>query len=81
MRVSFRFYSVAKDLVGVSELPIELPTGTSLGAALDTLITYIPALAPLRTSSLFAVGLDYAAGSTVIKEGDEISFIPPVQGG
>jgi molybdopterin converting factor small subunit len=35
----------------------------------------------MRNSTLIAVGVDYQEKSYVLKEGDEVSLFPPVQGG
>jgi molybdopterin converting factor small subunit len=40
-----------------------------------------PKLAGMRNSSLMAVGVDYQKPTCVLKEGDEVSLFPPVQGG
>ncbi|MEO6939889.1 MAG: MoaD/ThiS family protein [Candidatus Kapaibacterium sp.] len=81
MKVSVRFYAMSRDLAGASERELELPSGTTLSIALEQLFQDVPALKVLRTSSLFAVGLDYVSHDTVLEAGNVISFIPPVQGG
>ncbi|MGI8966275.1 MAG: MoaD/ThiS family protein [Limisphaerales bacterium] len=35
----------------------------------------------MKKSLLVAVGLDYQTWDYVLREGDEVSFFPPVQGG
>jgi molybdopterin converting factor small subunit len=40
-----------------------------------------PKLAGMQKSTLMAVGVDYQDRTCVLKEGDEVSLFPPVQGG
>ena len=40
-----------------------------------------PKLAAMEKSTLIAVGVDYQTRDYVLKDGDEVSFFPPVQGG
>jgi molybdopterin converting factor small subunit len=81
MQVNVRFYSVAKELMGMSSFSLDLSAGSTLGSAIEQLTRLHPRLTSLQRSSLFAVGLDYAPQEFILTDGDEISFIPPVQGG
>jgi len=81
MRVTVCFYSWFKDLTGCARLEETLPAGTTVGELLGKLSVRFPKLAALQRSTLIAVGLDYQDGGCVLKEGDEVSFFPPVQGG
>ena len=67
--------------VGSGEVPIDLPAGARLGSALDALFAAHPELENHRRSIRAAIGTEYATGDPVLREGDEISLIPPVQGG
>ncbi len=62
-------------------MELELPHGSTVGAALEALLRREPALAAPAASCRAAVGLDFARPDHVLEEGDEISLIPPVQGG
>jgi molybdopterin converting factor small subunit len=66
---------------GRASIRLDLPAGTRLDAALDSLYEACPGLAPHRASARAAVGVEYAPAETVLRDGDEISLIPPVQGG
>jgi molybdopterin converting factor small subunit len=35
----------------------------------------------MRKATLMAVGVDYQSRTYVLREGDEVSLFPPVQGG
>ncbi|HET6401131.1 MAG TPA: MoaD/ThiS family protein [Candidatus Kapabacteria bacterium] len=81
MLVRFHFYSISKELAGQCEVPLDVPSGSTLGAALDMLFDRMEPIRPLRSSSLFAIGTHYARMDALLSEGDIISMIPPTQGG
>jgi molybdopterin converting factor small subunit len=81
MTVRVQFFSWFKDLAGCAQITEEVETGCRLGELHERLLTRFPKLAPARKSTLLAVGVDYQPRDYVLKEGDEISLFPPVQGG
>ncbi len=81
MRVSFRLWSVMRVAAGTARVEIEMPSGTPVRDALDILIDRYPELSRHRSSARVAVGTDYVDGDRLLVDGDEVSLIPPVQGG
>jgi molybdopterin converting factor small subunit len=81
MRVTVCFYSWFKDLTGCTRTEETLPAASTVDELLRTLMVRFPKLARLEQSMLIAVGLDYQPRRCVLKEGDEVSLFPPVQGG
>jgi molybdopterin converting factor small subunit len=81
VRVRVHFYSYFKDLAGAAEASEAVPPGSTLGELLGLLFTRFPKLAAMRKSVLMAVGVDYQGPDYILKEGDEVSLFPPVQGG
>ena len=81
MIVRVCFYSYFKDLTGCAELSQTLPDGSTLEALFEHLAVRFPKLVAMRKSTLMAVGVDYQDRNFVLKEGDEVSLFPPVQGG
>jgi molybdopterin converting factor small subunit len=81
VRVRVHFYSYFKDLAGAAEVFESVAPGSSLEELLGVLLARFPKLAHMRKSILIAVGVDYQGGGYVLKEGDEVSLFPPVQGG
>jgi molybdopterin converting factor small subunit len=81
MRVTVCFYSYFKDLAGCAQAAETLPDGSTLDTLLHKLMLRFPKLAGMRNSTLMAVGVDYQKPTCVLKEGDEVSLFPPVQGG
>jgi sulfur-carrier protein len=81
MRIAVTFHSYFRDLTGCSNLSMELPEGTSLFALFTELQQRFPKLKAMEKSTLIAVGVEYQSGEYVLREGDEVSLFPPVQGG
>lgn len=81
MNIRVTFYSYFKELAGVANTTEELPEGDTVGALHGRLIVRFPKLAAMERSTLLAVGVDYQTRDYVLKEGDEVSLFPPVQGG
>jgi len=80
VRVKSLFFAVYRDLVGADELEFELPEGSTVGALIEIVRTRAGA-DRLPPSLVVAVNQDYAPIDTVLHDGDEVAFIPPVAGG
>jgi len=81
MRVTVRLFASLREVVGSSEVPLELPTSATAEEAWRRLAGDFPALAPRRASLAVSVNRRYAAFDTALQDGDELVFIPPVSGG
>ena len=81
MHVRIRLFAVQRELVGAREVPIELGLDATVEDAWAAIVARHPVLAPGRPSVRFARNGDYAEPSTVLRDGDEVAFIPPVSGG
>ena len=81
MRVSVHFYSYFKDLAGCAQTDESLSDGSTLTGLLKKVFERFPKLAAMERSMLVAVGVDYQPRNYVLKDGDEVSLFPPVQGG
>jgi molybdopterin converting factor small subunit len=81
MQVRVSFYSWFKDLTGCAETQQEIAPGSTLAQLRADLGRKFPKFAAAQKSTLMAVGVDYQDPAYLLKEGDEVSFFPPVQGG
>ncbi len=81
MRVKVRLFASLRETVGIPELPLELEAGSTAEKAWGRLAGDFPSLATRRTSLAVSVNRRYARFDTVLQEGDEVVFIPPVSGG
>ena len=81
MQVTISFYSYLKDLTGSTRERQEMPPGSTLDDLFESVAGRFPKLAAMKHSTLMAVGVDYQPRDYQLKEGDDVSFFPPVQGG
>jgi molybdopterin converting factor subunit 1 len=81
MRVTVRLFARLHDIAGASELPREMPAGSTIGAVWRGLTRDFPKLAEYERSVSSALNADYARMDAEVHDGDEIAFLPPVSGG
>jgi molybdopterin converting factor small subunit len=77
--VHLQYFSQLRDLKGPEKL--ELAPGTTVGGLLEKLYGLLPGLKQWDRCLLIAVGIEYVARDYVLKPGELISLMPPVQGG
>jgi molybdopterin synthase sulfur carrier subunit len=76
-----QFFSQLKEIVGASEITLDLPDDTSVAALLARLYRDFPELEKWDRNLLVGVGLDFVARDHLIQPNDQIAIMPPVQGG
>jgi molybdopterin converting factor small subunit len=81
MRVRVQFFSHLRDLASASDAEVDLPEGASVSDLLQKLYSEKPALASADKTILTAVGLEFVERGYRLGSGEEVSIMPPVQGG
>ena len=81
MRVNIRVFARLRDIIGVAELDRDVPTGTTAKKIWDDLVEEFPDISTYTGSISTAVNAEYAKMETVLNDGDEVAFLPPVSGG
>lgn len=81
MIVRVQFFSYFKDLTGCAVTMVELPEGSTIADLHQALFGRYPKLGEMKRSMLVAVNVEYQTPDYVLKEGDDVSLFPPVQGG
>lgn len=81
MLIRVQFFSYFKDLAGLERTSVQMPPGSTLSDLWKQVKDRFPKLAPAGNSALIAVGVEYQPKDYSLKENDEVSFFPPVQGG
>ena len=81
MKLHVQFFSRLRELAGVSEMELEVAEGTRISGLLELLYSRTPALRDWDKSILVAAGVEFVGRDYVPKQGDQISIMPPVQGG
>lgn len=81
VRVNLLYFASFRDAAGRAEETRELPDGTRVSQLWDSVSREIPRLASFPTMPPAAVNHEYVGGDTVLRDGDEVAFLPPVAGG
>jgi molybdopterin converting factor small subunit len=81
MKVRVQFYAQLRDLVGIRDLELELPEGATVRDLLEQVYVQRPALRAHGKSILIGAGLEFVDRNYRLTPDEEISVMPPVQGG
>ncbi len=81
MKVKVRFFATLRERVGANEITKEVVEGCTVRKLWDTLQQDYPKLAPVNMKLLYAVNKDYVDADHVLRDMDEVVFVPPVSGG
>jgi molybdopterin converting factor subunit 1 len=81
MNVRLLYFAVLRDIAGASDAVLSLEEGTRAADVWQSLRSKYAQLADYKKPPMIAVNEDYATPETVLHEGDELAFIPPVAGG
>ena len=81
MTVRLLFFAVLRDIAGVDQRELSLSEGTTAREVWHSLRTEFAKLADYTHPPMTAVNESYAEPDVVLRDGDELAFIPPVAGG
>jgi molybdopterin converting factor small subunit len=81
MKIHVQFFSRLRDLAGQSTTELDIRDGAKVADLLELLYARTPTLRDWDKSILVAAGVEFVGRDYVPKPGDEISIMPPVQGG
>jgi MoaD family protein len=81
MNVRVQFFSHLKDVVGAAELELSPEQGATAGQLLANLYERYPKLREWDSNILIGAGVEFVERDYVLRSGDEIAIMPPVQGG
>jgi molybdopterin converting factor small subunit len=81
VKLRVQFYAQLRDLAGVASLDVDLADGAAVSDLLEKVYEEIPVLRAQDKNILVGAGLEFVDRKFKLKSGDEISVMPPVQGG
>jgi molybdopterin converting factor subunit 1 len=81
MKVQLKFFSILRNRFKTSEREIEIEAPREAREIFCDLFDDRSLAEKLIRSTRFAVNCEYVGPETIVKEGDELAFIPPVSGG
>lgn len=81
MDIRIRYFASLRETTGQNEETLSLPDGATIAALREALLARYPRLQMVLERALCAVNHHYVPVETILHEGDEVVFIPPVGGG
>ncbi len=81
MRIRVRLFSHLRDLAGTDHLAVVLPDGGRVSDLLASIYRDHQKLAAADKTILVAAGVEFVERDEPLNEAEEISLMPPVQGG
>jgi molybdopterin converting factor subunit 1 len=81
MRVTVRLFARLREVTGRNVCDCEIAANATVADVWRDVVRQHPALEPFGVSMSAAVNADFARMQTVVHEGDEVAFLPPVSGG
>lgn len=81
MRIQLLHFASFREAVGRDEEARDVPEGTRVGELWKRLAGEVPLFSRYVAPPPAAVNREYASPDTVLRDGDEVAFLPPVAGG
>eukprot|EP00246_Nothoceros_aenigmaticus_P007620 TRINITY_DN21557_c0_g1_i1.p1 TRINITY_DN21557_c0_g1~~TRINITY_DN21557_c0_g1_i1.p1 ORF type:complete len:110 (-),score=31.96 TRINITY_DN21557_c0_g1_i1:95-424(-) len=81
VKVKVLLFARARELAGVPELEMELAAGLTTDECVAVVVERFPALQAVQEAMVLALNQAYVREPLVLKDGDELAFIPPISGG
>jgi len=81
MKVRVQFYAHLRDLVGRHEMNVDVTERATVSDLLAEIFAQQPELRAHDKSVLIGAGLEFVNRNYKLSPGEEISIMPPVQGG
>ncbi|MGR9051471.1 MAG: MoaD/ThiS family protein [Gammaproteobacteria bacterium] len=77
MSIKIRYFASLKERLGRSEDELEGAGGLTI----EQIWRRVNDDKPMPSNVLAAVNMDYVDNGTIVRDGDEVAFFPPVTGG
>jgi molybdopterin synthase catalytic subunit/molybdopterin converting factor small subunit len=81
MKVTVRYFAYYKEQLGRSTDEVEMPEGSDVALLWQRCVGDHPRLPALWQSTAVAINGVYAGREAVLRDGDDVAFLPPVSGG
>jgi len=81
MQIKILLFAQLKEIVGSSEVLLEVENACTGKQLIDKLVNNYPGITPLKESLMLSMDDDYITFEDIIKEGSEIAALTPVSGG
>jgi molybdopterin synthase catalytic subunit/molybdopterin converting factor small subunit len=81
VRIRVLFFGVLRDVAGLREDSLEVPQGGRLETVFEHYAARFPRIRELAPSIVLAQNQQFSPLTSVLADGDEVAFLPPVSGG
>lgn len=81
VRVNLLYFASFRDVAGRAEEAREIPEGTRVADLWRAVSGEHSHFAAFPSMPPAAVNHEYVGGETILRDGDEVAFLPPVAGG
>jgi molybdopterin converting factor subunit 1 len=79
MKISVSFFAQSREIAGHSQMEFEIRDGEDVANLLKRLQSQFPEFAGIPI--MVAVNTEYADKSHLLRDGDNVAIIPPINGG
>jgi MoaD family protein len=81
VRVRVQLFAACRDLMGASEMSLDLAPGARIADVIAGLVAREPRIERFVAGSRYARNDRFAGADEPLADGDEVAVIPPVSGG
>jgi molybdopterin converting factor subunit 1 len=81
VEIEIRYFAMIREVVGCASERRHVPDETTVGGLFDDLIAEFPRLERVKPVTMLMVNRAYVPPDSLLHDGDEVAFIPPVSGG
>ncbi len=81
MHIQIRYFASLREITGEEEEQLTVPNEATVADMRIMVLTRYSQLRPILEHCIYAVNHRYVPAETILKEGDELVFIPPTGGG
>jgi len=81
MHIQIRYFASLREITREGEEQLTVPDEATIADVRTMLLTRYSQLRPILERCVYAVNRHYVSAETILKEGDELVFIPPMGGG
>jgi molybdopterin converting factor subunit 1 len=81
IRINLLYFAFVKDKTGIEFELLDLPSDTTVKSLIKIILEKYPSLSNLMDMIQISVNYKIVDVDTILKDGDEVAFLPPISGG